>query len=124
LSHAKLNELISEIKDSQVGKQIVISTHSSFVANKLGLDSLILLNIDETTGKRETVRLNDLLPETMKFFERLSGYDTLRLLLCKKAILVEGDSDELVIQKAYMKQNGGHLPIQSRVTLYRLERHF
>ena len=37
LSHAKLNKLIGYIKDKQGGKQIIISTHSSFVANKLVL---------------------------------------------------------------------------------------
>lgn len=115
LSHAKLNQLIREINDSHNDKQIIISTHSSFVANKLGLDNLILLNANDTTKKRETVRLNDLQPETKNFFEKLSGYNTLRLLLCKKAILVEGDSDELIVQKAYMKQNSKLLPIQNRI---------
>lgn len=115
LSHSKLNQLIREIKEAHNSKQIVISTHSSFVANKLGLGSLILLNVDETTKKREIVRFDDLVLETKIFFEKLSGYDTLRLLLCKKAILVEGDSDELIVQKAYMKQNRGHLPIQQQV---------
>jgi putative ATP-dependent endonuclease of OLD family len=115
LSHSTLNQLIREIKEAHDSKQIIISTHSSFVANKLGLDSLILLNINNATKKRETVRFDDLELDTKKFFERLAGYDTLRLLLCKKAILVEGDSDELVVQKAYMKQNGEHLPIQEQV---------
>lgn len=115
LSHSKLNQLIQEIKKSNNSKQIIVSTHSSFVANKLGLDSLILLNVEETTKKRETVRLDDLVEDTKKFFEKLSGYDTLRLLLCKKAILVEGDSDELIVQKAYMKKNDGYLPIQQQV---------
>jgi predicted ATP-dependent endonuclease of OLD family len=32
---------------------------------------------------------------------KLPGYDTLRLILCNKAILVEGPSDELIVQKAY-----------------------
>ena len=76
---------------------------------------MILLNDDDQTKKRETVRLDDLEPDTKKFFEKLSGYDTLRLLLCKKAILVEGDSDELIVQKAYMKQNKGLLPIQNQI---------
>lgn len=115
LSHAKLNQLIGNINETHNSKQIIISTHSSFVANKLGLDSLILLNADEQTKKRETIRLDDLEPDTKKFFEKLAGYDTLRLLLCKKAILVEGDSDELIVQKAYMKQNKGLLPIQNQI---------
>jgi len=109
LSHTKLNQLISDLKENHQGKQIIISTHSSFVANKLGLDNLILLSDHKTT------RLNDLADVTQEFFEKLSGYDTLRLILCKKAILVEGDSDELVVQKAYMNQNGGKLPIENGI---------
>lgn len=109
LSHTKLNLLIQSIKENLGEKQILISTHSSFVANKLGLDSLILLN------DSKTVKLQDLKPDTNNFFSHLSGYDTLRLILCKKAILVEGDSDELVIQKAYMDANGGKLPIENGI---------
>jgi putative ATP-dependent endonuclease of OLD family len=109
LSHSKLNLCIRSLKEKYKGKQIIISTHNSFVANKLGLDNLILLN------ERKTIRLNDLKAETKSFFEKISGYDTLRLILCKKAILVEGDSDELVLQKAYMQKNGGNLPIEDEI---------
>ena len=109
LSYSKLNQLISDIKNDNGGKQILISTHSSFVANKLGLEHLILLN------DKKTIRLNELSAGTYKFFEKLSGYDTLRLILCKKAILVEGDSDELIVQKAFMLNNDGKLPIEKGV---------
>ena len=109
LSYSKLNQLIHDIKNDSGEKQILISTHSSFVANKLGLEHLILLN------DKKTVRLNELSEGTYKFFEKLSGYDTLRLILCKKAILVEGDSDELVIQKAFMLNNEGKLPIEKGI---------
>lgn len=109
LSYSKLNQLISDIKNNSGDKQILISTHSSFVANKLGLEHLILLN------DKKTVKLNELSADTYKFFEKLSGYDTLRLILCKKAILVEGDSDELVVQKAFMVSNDGKLPIEKGV---------
>jgi len=109
LTHSRLNQLINNIKAEHKDKQIIISTHNSFVANKLGLDNLILLN------DSKTVRFNDLKPETKSFFEKISGYDTLRLILCKKAILVEGDSDELVLQKAYMLENSGKLPIENGI---------
>lgn len=109
LSHTKLNQLISDIKSGSSDKQIIISTHSSFVANKLGLENLIFINDLKRTS------LNDLSGDTQKFFKKLSGYDTLRLILCKKAILVEGDSDELVIQKAFQINNQGKLPIEKGV---------
>ena len=109
LSHSKLNQLIREIKDGNCQKQVIVSTHSSFVANKLGLGNIILLH------DQQTVRFDELGAGTKSFFEKLAGYDTLRLLLCKKAVLVEGDSDELVLQKAYQDSNSGRLPIEDGV---------
>lgn len=109
LSHTKLNALINKIKTRNEDKQIIISTHSSFVANKLGLEHLIFLHDKQIT------RLDQLSSDTQNFFEKIAGYDTLRLILCKKAILVEGDSDELVIQKAYMLKNDGKLPIEDEI---------
>ena len=103
LSFANLNQLISSIQKKYQDKQIIISTHSSYVANKLGLEKLILLN------DHKVVVIHEL--SSADFFKKMAGYDTLRLILCKRAILVEGDSDELVIQRAYMDQNDGKLPI-------------
>lgn len=109
LSHTKMNEFINSIKKNCENKQIIISTHSSFVANKLGLDHLILLD------NQKTARLSDLPPDTQDFFRKLPGYQTLRILLCRKAILVEGDSDELIVQKAYMVEHDGRLPIEDGI---------
>ena len=106
LSHSKLNFLLRNIKDRCLDKQILISTHSSFVANKLGLKQLVFLH------NQNTVSFNKLNEETQSFFDRLPGYDTLRLILCKKAILVEGSSDELVVQKAYRLTHNDRLPIE------------
>lgn len=106
LSHSKLNYLLKEIIDGSIDKQVIISTHSSFVANKLGLENLLLLNDHKIT------RFTELSKETFDFFKKLPGYQTLRLILCKKAVLVEGDSDELVFQRAYMDANEGILPIE------------
>ncbi|EAF3115003.1 ATP-dependent endonuclease, partial [Listeria monocytogenes] len=109
ISHTRLNQLLNSIKKNYNTKQILISTHSSFVSNKLGLDNLILLNHQKTT------RFTYL--ESTNFFEKISGYDTLRLILCKKAILVEGDSDELILQRAYMDSNDGRLPVEDEVEI-------
>ena len=107
LSHARLNHLISDIEEGNVGKQIIVTTHSSYVANKLGLDNLLLLR------NQKTVRINEL--KGNNFFRRLAGYDTLRLVLAKKCVLVEGDSDELVVQRAYMQTHKGKLPIDDEI---------
>ncbi len=110
LSFSNMNLLISKISEKCVGKQLIIATHSAFVANKLGLERLILIG-----EGFHTTRFNELQPDTQNYFKKLPGYDTLRFILSKKAILVEGPSDELFVQKAYQISNSGRLPIQDGV---------
>jgi len=75
---------------------VVATTHSSFVLNKLGLDRLILI------GGDAALPITGLPAETLDHFKKLPGYDTLRAALAKRVILVEGPSDELVVQRAYL----------------------
>lgn len=82
-------------------KQIIIATHSGYVLNKLGLEGMILLG---SNGGH--IRLADLPTDTVSYFKKLPGYDTLRLVLAEKAVLVEGPSDELVVQRAYRDIHG------------------
>lgn len=108
LSFSSLNALMGKIARRCDGKQVLVTTHSSYVLNKLGLGNLILLTPDGGT------RITDLPPDTTGYFKKLSGYDTLRLVLAKKVILVEGPSDELVVQRAYLDVHG-RLPIEDGV---------
>ena len=101
LSYSNMNNLINILQENsnKESSQIIISTHSSFVLNKLGLENLILLS------NKKSSKITNLSSGTEKYFKAVSGYDTLRVLLCDKAILVEGPSDELIIDKY------GKLPI-------------
>lgn len=109
LSHTRLNMFLEGVKSRCEGVQLIITTHSSFVANKLELRNLILLNGGNSASMR------DLSEDTSRFFMKAPGYKTLRVLLCDTAILVEGDADELVVQRAYMDASDGKLPIQDGV---------
>jgi len=108
LSFSSMRRLIAKIEEQCEGKQVIIATHSSYVLNSLGLDNLILLG-DETS-----TRITDLAEGTITYFKKLSGYDTLRLVLAKRVILVEGPSDELIVQRAYLDEHG-KLPIEDGV---------
>ncbi|RAG86237.1 ATP-dependent endonuclease [Streptacidiphilus pinicola] len=108
LSFPKLGKLVKKISDKCVGKQVFITTHSSFVLNKLGLENLVLLS---TEGG---FRMSSLPASTQDYFRKLSGYDTLRVVLAPRSILVEGPSDELVIQRAYLDVHGA-LPAEDGV---------
>jgi len=98
LSYGNLNRLLSLLSSYQ-GSQFLCTTHSSFVANKLGLENLVVIG-SATDGILSTT-LKHLPEATYSFFRKLPGFETLRLALVDKAILVEGPSDELIIQRAY-----------------------
>ena len=108
-SFSSMNILIDKITEKCDGKQIIVTTHSAYVLNKLGLQNLVLLSKDQLI-----TRLSNLTEDTQQYFKVLSGYDTLRIILAKRTILVEGPSDELIIQKAY-HQKHNKLPIQNGV---------
>ncbi len=111
LSFSTMARLLKRIKDKCAGKQIIITTHSTYVLNKLGVDNLILIGKENAIAK-----LSELEATTRDYFEKLPGYDTLRLVLAKKSILVEGPSEELIVQRAYLDKYG-HLPIEDGVDI-------
>lgn len=104
LSYGNLNRLLSLLSSYQ-GSQFLCTTHSSFVANKLGLENLVV--IGSATDGIPSTTLKHLPKATYSFFRKLPGFETLRLALVDKAILVEGPSDELIVQRAYQDKYGG-----------------
>ncbi|MGN0274267.1 MAG: AAA family ATPase [Chordicoccus sp.] len=107
LSYTNMAQLIDSISATG-GKQVFIATHSSYVANKLSLQNLFLVN------KGSAKPFKDLDQEIVDYFVKLPGYDTLRMILAAKVILVEGPTDELILQRAY-KDRYGKLPIQNGI---------
>lgn len=108
LSHSNLNRLINKIIEKSNGRQMIITTHSSFVLNKLGVDNTVMFN------GVHSFRLTDLPKTTEAYFRRLPGYDTLRMILAEKTLLVEGPSDELIVQRAFF-QTYGRSPLAAGV---------
>lgn len=105
LSHSNLNVLLDRLTEKCNDKQLIITTHSSFVANKLLLNNLLLL------FNRTPFYFSDMSDDDARYFKKLPGYDTLRMILSKSTILVEGPSDELIVQKAFHDKYGV-LPIE------------
>ncbi|MBU3018211.1 AAA family ATPase [Paraglaciecola agarilytica] len=95
LSHTNLSKLVKYIECQRQGKQLFITTHSSYVLNKLSLNKLCLIH-------ESYIRLNDIDKSVSKSLKRLPGYDTLRVVLSKHVVLVEGPSDELVLKRIYI----------------------
>jgi putative ATP-dependent endonuclease of the OLD family len=108
LSHSNLNNLIAHLSHAAAGKQLIITTHSSFVLNKLGVENVLMF-----TGKK-AITLSQLPASTEAYFKKLPGHDTLRMILADKTILVEGPSDELIVQKAFFQMHG-KMPLEACV---------
>jgi len=107
LSFSNMSKLIATIKATD-NQQKFITTHSSYVANKLNLSNLILLN------NGVPAIFKSISNDTIDYFIKLPGYNTLRMFLAKKSILVEGPSDELIIQRSYL-DSYSKLPIEEGI---------
>lgn len=102
LSYSWLNDLVGLLADAAgEDRQIFVTTHSPFVLNRLGLDSLSVMAEGNSPS-----RITSLSEDTVRYFKRLSGYDTLRIVLADRAVLVEGPTDELVFDWAFRKERG------------------
>jgi predicted ATP-dependent endonuclease of OLD family len=113
-SFANLQKLLQYIKAECKDKQIILTTHSPYILNKLGLEKTILLHFANGNGYKTSFAA--LKPGTIDYFQKLPGYDTLRFLLSDKCVLVEGPSDELLLQRLYLDKLG-HLPIEDGIDI-------
>ncbi|MCF2571113.1 ATP-dependent nuclease [Brevibacterium sp. UCMA 11754] len=112
LSHTSLNMLVKRINDlAGDEQQLFITTHSSFLLNRLGLDGLQLMS----EGTIST--FGQISASTVKYFQKLPGYDTLRMVLADRFVLVEGPSDELVFERFYYDETGSR-PIEHGIDVF------
>lgn len=113
LSHTKMYELLGNLSD--FSGQLFITTHNSFVANKLDLQNLIV--IDNQNGIiKSSPFIDSGCKERLKFFTKSPNYPTLRIVLCKKAILVEGPTDEMLLLYYFQQQFKQH-PFEKGIEL-------
>lgn len=102
LSHTQMQQVIAQISDLSGNRQLFITTHSSFVLNRLGLTSLHLMH-DGEVARFDTPQIS---PNTLEYFQKQPGFDTLRIVIASKVVVVEGPSDEMIFNLAYKKIKG------------------
>jgi predicted ATPase len=96
LSHSNMQQLInkiSEVKD----RQLFIATHNNLISSRLDLRKAIMLS----SNSEKTTRLKNLTEDTAKFFMKTPGHNILKFVLSKKAILVEGDAEYILMSKIF-----------------------
>lgn len=103
LSHVHMHKLIERIRISDE-KQLFIATHSSYIATRLNLSNVLMLNEEDPSMPALLKHLNQ---ETAEFFMKAPDNNVLELALCKKAILVEGDAEFILLNAIYKNVTGG-----------------
>lgn len=104
LSHTMMYHLMN-LLNKHDNAQLVITTHSSFVANRMDLSNIAVLHKEDSGYVKSKRLVVDLEKGDYKYFFKSTNYATLRIILCKAAILVEGPTDEMVCNY-YMKRLG------------------
>ncbi|MGP5465839.1 ATP-dependent nuclease [Pseudomonas helleri] len=103
LSHVHMHKLIERIRES-VKKQLFIATHSSFIATRLNLKKVLILSEENPS---RPASLKNLSQGTAEFFMKAPDNNVLELALCKKAILVEGDAEFILMDTLYRNSSEG-----------------
>ena len=113
LSFTSLTTLIARIDELRsANQQLFVTTHSSFVLNRLGLNALKLVSNSGIST------FDDVSDDTVAYFKKLPGYDTLRLVLARKVVLVEGPSDEILFERFYKDAHDGRRPVDDGIDVF------
>ena len=93
LSHILTRQLIDGLSSNQMEGQIFVATHDSLIVSGLGLVGCVILSQDSNNF----MTLHDLSEETSEFFQKSRSSNILEFILSPKAILVEGPSENILI---------------------------
>lgn len=97
LSFTTLRKMLQEISDQQDNSQIIVATHSNMIASRLNLNNVLWITDD---GVRSLAGVKS---DVAEFFVRADDNAFLQLLLSKKAFLVEGATEFLLLPMFYQQ---------------------
>ncbi|MFL9835532.1 ATP-dependent nuclease [Chryseobacterium terrae] len=101
LSHINMKKMVKEIEIASQ-KQIFIATHSNMLSTRLDLRKSILLN----SNSEHPILLDNVKDSTAKFFMKAPDNNLLDFILSKKALLVEGDAEYMLLESFFKKHTG------------------
>lgn len=104
LSHINMKRLIKKIAASN-DKQLIIATHSNLVSARLDLRKTILLH----SSSDAPALMQELTKKTAEFFMKAPDHRVLDFVLSKKAVLVEGDAEFILMEEFFKNVAGSEL---------------
>ncbi len=103
LSHTNLRKMISEIQEHQGDGQVILTTHSNLIVNRLNLKNVLWITENEAKS------LKSLDSDDSDFFEKMANNNILQFILAKKVVLIEGPTEYILIPKIYNELFGHDL---------------
>lgn len=100
LCFTTMRKMLNEISANGKGSQIIITTHSNMIACTLNLSNVLWV----TEGCTQSLR--DVPGDVAEFFTKADNNAFLQLLLSKRAILVEGATEYILLPKLYEQLTG------------------
>ena len=104
MSPCRMRHILQDIIDNLNKKQIFIATHSSLITSRLGLDNVFFVSGDADVSSLKALNKSD----TAAFFKKAPSDNLLQFILSKKAILVEGAAEFLLMDLFYNMVTGHH----------------
>ncbi len=100
LSFTTLRKMLQEISNQQKTSQIIVATHSNMIASRLNLNNVLWITDQGAKSLSNVDR------DVADFFVKADDNAFLQLLLSKKAILVEGATEFLLVPSFYQRLTG------------------
>lgn len=97
LSFSVLRKMLQQISNQQKNSQIIVATHNNMIASRLNLNNVLWISEDKVKS------LAKVDSNVAEFFVRADDNAFLQLLLSKKALLVEGATEFLLLPMFYQK---------------------
>lgn len=95
LHPSAINELLLNLKDFAVNNPVVVSTHSPFFLDRKDSKRHLLVKKEEGISTVDKVDCYNILDENI--FLQAFGLEFIEQILCKNMIVVEGESDKVII---------------------------
>lgn len=95
LDFITLQKMLDEIGSQRNESQIVVTTHNTMIASRLGLRNILWLS------HNSILSLKNIEEKTSSFFQKVTDNSLLQLLIADKIFLVEGKAEYLLLPKFY-----------------------
>ena len=110
LSFSTLNKMLNEVSRNKDSSQIILTTHNNLIASRLNLTNVLWI------AEIQVKSLKNINQDDADFFIKSDNNSFLHLLLSKKAFLVEGPTEFLLLP-AFYKQLTSHTIEEDNISI-------